>query len=208
MIIKVCGLRHIDNLLAITSLDINWTGFIFWPGSKRHCTLPDSQLSTLHLKTAKVGVFVNATAHEMHAKALACKLDYLQLHGNESPELCRTLKQQGHRLIKAFPIATHADLAPLHAYEGLADYYLFDTKTPGYGGSGHTFDWSILHAYDGPTPFLLSGGLHPGSIDAILHFHHPHLAGIDLNSGFESAPGLKDIALLRPFIASLRARTP
>jgi phosphoribosylanthranilate isomerase len=140
----------------------------------------------------------------MLQKAAACRLDYLQLHGEESPELCHALQKRGYPLIKAFPVATANDLQRTEAYEGQAAYFLFDTKCEGYGGSGQTFDWSLLAAYRGRTPFLLSGGIRPDSLEAIRRFRHPRFAGIDLNSGFETAPGLKDTARLAPFIRSLR----
>ena len=86
-------------------------------------------------------------------------------------------------------------------------YFLFDTRCASYGGSGQAFDWSLLERYEGETPFLLSGGLRPESLDAIKAFHHPRLTGIDLNSGFESAPGIKDDQLLRTFIKQLKQQT-
>ena len=109
---------------------------------------------------------------------------------------------------KALPIDNDpADLAATIAYEGRVDYFLFDTRCASYGGSGQAFDWSLLERYEGETPFLLSGGLRPESLDAIKAFHHPRLAGIDLNSGFESAPGIKDDQLLRTFIKQLKQQT-
>ena len=104
------------------------------------------------------------------------------------------------RLIKAFAVAQPRDLLAASAYNGLCDYYLFDTKTPQYGGSGNRFDWNLLHRYDGPTPFLLSGGIHPYSAEAVREFHHPRLAGIDLNSRFETAPGIKDVERIEEFL--------
>ena len=99
----------------------------------------------------KVGVFVNATIESMMEKASAYKLDYLQLHGNESPEDCHTLQKRGYSLIKAFPIATKEDFEKTREYEGRVDYFLFDTRCEGYGGSGKRFDWSILTEYKGET---------------------------------------------------------
>ena len=126
----------------------------------------------------------------------------------ESPELCHTLQKRGYGVIKALPIGNDpADLAATIAYEGRVDYFLFDTRCASYGGSGQAFDWSLLERYEGETPFLLSGGLRPESLDAIKAFHHPRLAGIDLNSGFESAPGIKDDQLLRTFIKQLKQQT-
>ena len=164
-----------------------------------------SQLSTVNcqLSTKKVGVFVNATIESMMEKASTYKLDYLQLHGNESPEDCHTLQKRGYSLIKAFPIATKEDFEKTREYEGRVDYFLFDTRCEGYGGSGKRFDWSILTEYKGETPFLLSGGIRPENAEAIRNFRHPRFAGIDLNSGFEIEPGLKDVDKLKNFIQQI-----
>mgnify|MGYP001733116714 FL=1 len=135
--------------------------------------------------------------------ASAYKLDYLQLHGNESPEDCHTLQKRGYSLIKAFPIASKEDFKKTKEYEGRVDYFLFDTRCEGYGGSGKRFDWSILTGYKGETPFLLSGGIRPENAEAIRNFRHPRLAGIDLNSGFEIEPGLKDVDKLKNFIQQI-----
>ena len=131
-------------------------------------------------------------------------LDYLQLHGHESPDTCRTLRERGYAIIKAFPIADEEDLKMTADYEGRADYFLFDTKCSGYGGSGRRFDWSVLSGYKGRTPFLLGGGIAPDSVEAVRNFRHPKLAGIDLNSGFETAPGIKDAEKLKTFIDKIK----
>ena len=111
-------------------------------------------------------------------------------------------------LIKAFSIAHPKDLAAVSAYKGLCDYYLFDTKTPQYGGSGNQFDWNLLLRYTGMTPFLLSGGINPYSVKAIREFHHPKLAGIDINSRFETAPGKKDVERIGKFLQEIRGGEP
>ncbi|MDR1646204.1 MAG: phosphoribosylanthranilate isomerase [Tannerellaceae bacterium] len=207
MIIKVCGMRRIANILQVAALGVDWIGLIFYPGSKRYVNSEDGEALADLLQQAtfrKVGVFVNAPARELKATADRYRLDYLQLHGKESPADCRRLRDEGHSLVKAFAIASEEDLRTTASFEGAADYFLFDTPSDAYGGSGRSFDWTILQAYDGATPFLLSGGIHPGSLDKVRRFRHPRFAGIDLNSGFESAPGLKDPALLAPFIHSLK----
>ena len=131
-------------------------------------------------------------------------LDYIQLHGNESPEYCRSLRQQGLQLIKAFSIASPKDLNSISAFEGICSYYLFDTKSEKFGGSGNQFDWNLLHRYQGHTPFLLSGGINQYSTQAIKQFHHPRLAGIDINSRFEKSPGLKDVTRIKNFLQTIR----
>ena len=92
-------------------------------------------------------------------------------------------------------------------YEGVADYFLFETKTAGYGGSGRQFDWSVLQSYDGTVPFLLSGGIGPGDVNRVCDFSHPMFVGIDLNSRFETATGMKDAALLSQFLSHVRSHT-
>ena len=206
MIIKVCGMREPQNIREVAALAINWIGFIFSERSKRfveRCPTEQQATDSEQLSPKKVGVFVNATIESMMEKASAYKLDYLQLHGNESPEDCHTLQKRGYSLIKAFPIATKEDFEKTREYEGRVDYFLFDTRCEGYGGSGKRFDWSILTEYEGETPFLLSGGIRPENAEAIRNFRHPRFAGIDLNSGFEIEPGLKDVDKLKNFIQQI-----
>ena len=206
MIIKVCGMREPQNIREVAALAINWIGFIFYERSKRfveRCPTEQQATDSEQLSPKKVGVFVNATIESMMEKASTYKLDYLQLHGNESPEDCHTLQKRGYSLIKAFPIATKEDFEKTREYEGRVDYFLFDTRCEGYGGSGKRFDWSILTGYKGETPFLLSGGIRPENAEAIRNFRHPRFAGIDLNSGFEIEPGLKDIDKLKNFIQQI-----
>ena len=151
-----------------------------------------------------VGVFVNETKENILMYVDRFGLNYVQLHGDESPEYCRTLHSQGIRIIKAFSIALPKDLLAIFNYEGFCDYYLFDTRTVHYGGSGQQFDWSILQRYTGSTPFLLSGGINSYSVKALKEFHHPRLAGIDINSRFETSPGIKDVERIERFLKELR----
>ena len=204
MILKVCGMRDPENIRQAAALGIDWMGFIFYAGSPRWvmANRPVPVLDTSSLK--RVGVFVNATPAEMMETAARFRLDYLQLHGDETPDDCHALQKRGYSLIKALSIASEDDLRQTAAYEGRVDYFLFDTKCKGHGGSGRQFDWSLLDAYTGETPFLLSGGIRPESVLAIRSIRHPRLAGLDLNSGFELAPGLKDIEKLKKFIHEIQ----
>ncbi len=211
MIVKVCGMREPENIRDVARLGINWMGFIFYKGSARAIDngqlLMDNYFSPSakpNCPFKKVGVFVNASYEEIRETALRYRLDYLQLHGDETPDECYALHKRGYALIKALPVSCAEDLQAVAGYEGVVDYLLFDTRCKSYGGSGQTFDWSLLDAYQGETPFLLSGGIRPESAEAILRFHHPRLAGIDLNSGFETAPGVKDVARLQAFIQKIR----
>lgn len=208
MLIKVCGMLEAENIRQVEALGIDWMGFIFYPRSPRF--VGDASVEAPIVGAVReplvrrVGVFVNASPEEMMEKARKHKLDYLQLHGNESADDCYALQKRGFALIKAFSIATEEDLEKTADYEGRVDYFLFDTKCEGYGGSGKTFDWSVLATYQGSIPFLLSGGLRPESLEALRHFHHPRLAGLDLNSGFEIDPGVKDVAKLKRFVEEVR----
>ena len=198
MKIKVCGMREPDNIQAVAQLGIDWMGFIFYPRSPRFYTGRAEAIQQLPCR--KVGVFVNATTEEMMETATHFRLDYLQLHGQETPEQCHTLQKRGYGLIKALSIATAADVERATDYADRVDYLLFDTKCSQYGGSGRSFDWSVLQSYRGETPFLLSGGIGPDSLEALIQFHHPLWAGVDLNSAFESVPGHKEVDRLRTFI--------
>lgn len=199
-ILKVCGMRDPSNIRAVEALGIDWMGFIFWPGSKRYVnTVP----AYLPLRARRVGVFVDATLDDILQHVRDYALHLVQLHGHESPDFCRALRAacgDSIALIKAFSVATEQDLEASKEYEPLVDYFLFDTRSTLPGGSGQQFDWSILDAYNGSVPFLLSGGIGPEDASRIRSFRHPRCIGFDLNSRFESAPALKDISLLSRII--------
>lgn len=198
-------MREPENIRQVAALCINWMGFIFYNKSPRSILNRDLRIEDKGLGyIKKVGVFVNATIEEMLETAAYHQLDYLQLHGNESPEDCYTLQKRGYALIKAFSVETEQDFTQTSAYEGRVDYFLFDTKCNSYGGSGKQFNWSVLAAYKGETPFLLSGGINPDSVGPIKNFTHPRFIGIDLNSGFETEPGLKDVEKIKSFIQEVR----
>lgn len=225
MIIKVCGMRDAANIRAVDGLPVDLMGFIFWPRSSRYVSRRPDYLPT---RCKRVGVFVDAAIPDVLRHVSDYTLDYVQLHGSESPAYLRQLRAAlpaaapslpaaapsladggFPAIIKAFSIATAADLRQTSAYHGLADLFLFDTKGPSAGGNGRKFDWSVLSAYAGPTPFLLSGGIGPADAEALRQlplldgFPVEYFYGIDLNSRFELAPGLKDIHLLQDFIKTI-----
>lgn len=199
MIVKVCGMRDAANIRQLEALGIDWMGMIFWPKSKRYVSTPPVYLPQ-HVR--KVGVFVDASLDAIRQHVEDYQLDIVQLHGQESPEMLKVLKPL--TLIKALNIATPEDLQKTEPYEGLADYFLFDTKGKSVGGNGEKFDWSVLASYQGETPFLLSGGIGPEDRQDVKTFHHPKCIGIDLNSRFETEPGLKDITKLKQFLEAIR----
>lgn len=205
MIVKVCGMRDAENIREVeqlftlhSSLLTPWMGFIFWSKSSRYVSEKPDYLPT---KCKRVGVFVDEDIEVVKKIAQDYALDYIQLHGNETPDYCALLKS--HKLIKAFNIATAEDFEQTKPYENLVDYFLFDTKGKSVGGNGTKFDWAVLADYQGTTPFLLSGGIGPDDAESIRRFHHPQLAGIDLNSKFEDAPALKNIQKLKTFLEQL-----
>lgn len=201
LLLKVCGLREADNILRVAALNPDFMGFIFYPPSPRNIPLtqsPESLEVPSHIR--KTGVFVNASSEMIIETAGRYKLDALQLHGNESPRQCRELKERGYLLIKALPVSEANDFLAAEAYEGVCDYLLFDTKSSLRGGSGRQFEWEILKHYQAAIPFFLSGGIGPQEAQILGKLNHPRLAGLDINSRFETAPGLKDINKLKAFI--------
>lgn len=209
-IIKVCGMREPENICSVIATGVDWMGLIFYPRSSRYVGEGSVELKEKFYHAdrpiKKVGVFVDAPLEQMLEIANAYHLDYLQLHGNESPDTCYALQKRGFAVIKALPVATTTDLEVTRDYEDRVDYFLFDTQCEGYGGSGQSFDWRVLSAYEGETPFLLSGGLRPESLSALHQFTHPRFAGIDLNSGFEVAPANKDADALHHFITNYKKK--
>jgi len=208
-IIKVCGMRDAENIREVEALGIDLMGFIFWPKSSRYVSERPAYLPT---KCKRVGVFVDEDIETVKRIAEDYALDYIQLHGHETPDYIRSLRVADGfpvdiRLIKALSISSRNDIATYRTYEGLVDFFLFDTKAQLPGGSGQQFDWSVLSAYDGNTPFLLSGGIGPDDAERLTAHPSPltskHCLGIDLNSRFEVAPALKDINKLKTFIESL-----
>ena len=211
MIIKVCGMRDAENIREVErlrvgdgtsgmALGIDMMGFIFYPKSPRYVSARPAYLPQ---KCKRVGVFVDTTIEDVRQHIVDYSLDIIQLHGHESPDFIRQFRLlcgDSIAIIKAFNIATATDLGATAPYAGLVDYFLFDTKGPSVGGNGEKFDWSILKAYNGDTPFLLSGGIGPDDAERIKSFRHHKCIGIDLNSRFEIEPGIKDIVKLKTFL--------
>ena len=200
-ILKVCGMVEADNIRDVENLGVDMIGLIFYPKSPRCIHELPEYLPT---RAKRVGVFVNETKENIFMYVDRFGLDYIQLHGDESPEYCRSLKLNGLRIIKAFSISSPKDLLPISAYHGYCDYFLFDTRTSNYGGSGKQFDWGILYRYNGTTPFLLSGGINSYSAKALKNYHHSRMIGTDINSRFETAPGIKDVERIKKFMDEIK----
>ena len=201
-IIKVCGMTDASNIRQVAETGVDWIGMIFWQPSSRCCHDP-GVAQTIPEGIQRVGVVVDEEVETIVRRTEECGLNRVQLHGRETATSIRQLRQrlpQGVEIIKAISILTLDDLALAKASEPLADYLLFDTKCETVGGSGRQFDWSILNHYQGQRPFLLSGGIGPDDARRLAAFSHPQLAGYDLNSRFETAPGIKNVEALRQFL--------
>jgi len=198
MRLKVCGMRELENISALSELDPNYIGFIFWSESSRFV---DKKTPPLDKKIIKTGVFVDATFDYILTKIKDHQLDAVQLHGQESCSYCKVIKNYGLKVIKSFSIKNTFDFNTLEDYENSCDYYLFDTKGKLPGGNGFTFDWKILNEYPSQKPFFLSGGIGVDNLNEIKKLVKTKLPihAIDVNSKFETAPGNKNIELLKKF---------
>ncbi len=195
-------MREQSNASGVAELGISMMGFIFYPPSPRYV---GEQTPSTDAGILRVGVFVNSDVEYILDMAHTHSLDYIQLHGGESVEMCRQIKSHGLGVIKAISISCVLDISAAEIYVGEVDYLLFDTKCPDYGGSGERFDWSILNSYSGETKFMLSGGIDEHSASQVRSLIHPQFAGVDLNSRFEDSPACKNIEKLRNFIANINS---
>ncbi|MBV5312094.1 MAG: phosphoribosylanthranilate isomerase [Prolixibacteraceae bacterium] len=204
--IKVCGMRDPENISGVVAARPDFIGFIFYPKSKRFVGFDHSPevLSVVPESVKKVGVFVDETPEKLLEIYKNWKLDVVQLHGNETPEYCRQIRNSGITVFKAFSVDESFDFAALEAYSGVCDFFLFDTKGQLPGGTGQKFNWELLEKYKGSVPFFLSGGIGPDDLEAIRNFEHPRWRGIDINSGFEISPALKDVEKVKSFISAIR----
>jgi phosphoribosylanthranilate isomerase len=209
MKIKVCGMRNVMNIAEISMLEPDYIGFIFYERSPRYAgELNHAVLESLFSNTLSVGVFVNATIDHVVETAEYYKLNAIQLHGNETPEYCAELSTKYKcEIIKAFGIKSEDDFANMYEYEYFCKYFLFDTKTNLYGGSGNKFDHNLLTNYKCKKPFFISGGITLDDVANIRDNHHELCIGIDVNSGFEISPGLKDVAKIKKLL-NLFKQTP
>ena len=194
--LKVCGMREADNIQALGTLSPDYMGMIFWENSARYVTRPVPPSDSIK----RVGVFVNPTKEEVHAVVEKHHLDLIQLHGDETPELCNEY-QKIRPVIKAFAVGAHFDFQLLAPYESACDFFLFDSQGPLPGGNGVGFDWNLLHHYPSQKPFFLSGGIGPDTVAALKKIENTSLPlhAIDVNSKFETEPGIKNIPLLQQF---------
>ena len=224
MKIKVCGMRDAENISELIKLEPDYIGFIFYSKSKRFVTnFPKIEIPS---KIKKVGVFVNESIETVLEIVQNHQLDAVQLHGNETPEyidelrkvICHseqseesikseilrfTQNDKEIELFKAFSLDENFDFTKTEAYQKVCDYLLFDTKGKDYGGNGVKFNWQVLDNYKGELPYMLSGGITKDDSQAILSFlrrqESEKCIGVDINSGFEIEPALKNIANIKEF---------
>lgn len=213
MKIKICGLTDPENAAEVCALDPDFVGYIFFRGSPRFVgEKPDPALFRIPgEQTARVGVFVNEETSEVIRRFEQCRLDLVQLHGAESVSYCRDLVEYGIPVIKVFHPENpdrksddHMLEKEMEGYSEAAHYFLFDSGGSGEGGSGHQLNRRFLSATDIRLPFLLGGGIGPEDAALVKTLVHPALYGVDVNSRFESSPGMKDAGLLEQFINELR----
>jgi phosphoribosylanthranilate isomerase len=202
--IKVCGMRDPRNLELICGLAPDLVGFIFYPHSKRYVGRnPDPALFQIPGQgITKVGVFVDQELSEVKRIAAACGLDMIQLHGSETVDYCMNISGEGLEIIKT--LDPRADPSEMAQYEGVANFYLFDSAGGGKGGTGQKFDWGLLAQLDVAVPYFLSGGIGPGDAESLKKSRFPGMVGVDINSRFEVSPGEKDIRKVKDFIGEIR----
>lgn len=211
MVIKVCGITQLKQLQQLDSLDIDFAGLIFHEKSPRYVgdKLSADELQSADFDIKKVGVFVNAGYEEIMEAIENYTLDAVQLHGEETPELCEQLMEETE-VIKVFSIGDEETAIDelIEAYDEVCDYYLFDTATKDgkKGGTGTKFDWKKIEKSRIEKPFFLSGGISIEDIEQIKKIKHPDFYGIDVNSRFEKSPGVKDMALVLQLKQGLKAK--
>lgn len=228
MIIKVCGMRDPENIRAVSALDIDWMGFVFWRGSPRYLqqissragTLPDysSLRDDAMRKKAdgkkdilRVGVFVDDMPQNIVTRVVNYRLDIVQLHGDESPVMMENLRRTidpdihpGIKLMKTIYVGCADDLKCCAGYAGVADYFLFEPKKPADADTKSLIDWDVLASYDGQVPFILGGDIGPDDVERLRHFSHPAFCGISVDAQFETGYAMKDVVALKAFVECLR----
>lgn len=205
MKLKVCGIKTVEQLEALSEMEVDYAGIIFYEGSKRYVgkVLADKKEEVRAIDVKKVGVFVNAEFETIIKAIENYGLYAVQLHGDETDEFCLELMGKA-KVIKAIRVEKEEDIESMTTlFERACDYFLFDTQTTQYGGSGKQFDWNILQQAFIPKPFFLSGGIGPDDAEQIKSFQHPMLYAVDVNSRFETEPGIKDLNQVARFKKNL-----
>jgi phosphoribosylanthranilate isomerase len=219
MNIKVCGITQMKQLQQLDKLNFEFAGLNFYKGSARYIgnKITSKELLSADLDIKIVGVFVDQSFDEIMEIADEFNLETIQLHGNESPALCESLSEE-LEVIKVFRIGSDGSESVddlIKDYDEVCDYYLFDTAAPtrsnedadlieSFGGTGLKFDWKKVLKSRIEKPFFLSGGIGAEDVAALKAFKHPDFFGADVNSKFETEPGIKDLAQLLKFKMDLK----
>ncbi len=199
-------MRDAKNIAQLCLLPIDFIGFIFYSKSPRFAEKKLARKTVLSIPRhiQKTGVFVDADMEYINDMEEYYMLDAVQLHGSETPEMCAEIRETGKTVIKAFGVGAGFDFGQLEAYESSCDYFLFDTKSDKHGGTGTKFDWEMLRAYNNRLPVFISGGIGEEDALAVKELSWLNIAGVDLNSKFETAPAMKDIDMLEGFIKKVK----
>ncbi len=198
-------MRSAANVSEVAALNPDFMGFIHYPGSPRHI----SDMAVEVVASLPAGVTPTLVTVDMDEERIMRLVERygftaLQLHGNEAPEMCASLRGRGLTVIKAAALKDSDSMQDIERYNGAVDYMLFDTPSAHHGGTGRKFDWALLDSYKLPIPFFLSGGIGPDDAGEVLAFAHPMLIGLDVNSRFEILPAYKDARVLSHFITQIR----
>jgi len=206
MKVKVCGITSVDQLSALQEFGVDYAGFIFYLKSARYAgeKLEKHQKEIQTFSIAKVGVFVNEDVEEVKRKIRRFGLSAVQLHGDEDAAYCKSLMPFA-QVIKVFRLNNETDLkTSLFPFKEACHFYLFDTDTKSYGGSGQKFNWQMLEGTNIDKPFFLSGGIGPDDVEKLKTFQNPFLAAVDVNSRFELEPGIKDLNAVQQFLKNIK----
>ncbi len=198
-------MKYQQNITAVSSLPIDYMGFIFYHASPRFVAVLDKNIFKnipQHIQT--VAVFVNSPVEEISSIVNEYPFNLVQLHGNESVEDCKYLYEQNIHVIKAFNIDSNTSFSTIENYISYCKYFLFDTATQLFGGSGLQFNWNLLKNYVYETPFFLSGGISLENIEEALKINHPKLFGFDINSKIEDSAAIKNIDKAKQIIQKIK----
>lgn len=204
--VKICGLKDAENLEVACASGVNYVGFVFYPKSARHINFDTARflIKLVPSSVQSVGLFVDPDDVLLTESLKAAPFDIIQLHGAETPQRVKEIKELTERpVMKALRVSDKNDVALAESYEPTADWLLFDTKVKGqHGGTGQSFDWSLLQGKTFKKPWMLSGGLNATNVKQALSLLKPD--AIDVSSGVETAPGLKNPAKIREFISTVK----
>lgn len=207
--VKVCGMTQAAQVNELDAMGVEFAGFIFYPKSPRYVFrhMPALEIKKIKGKINKVGVFVNATKEEILKTVDDCGLYLVQLHGDETPKFCESIADY-ITVVKAFRIGVDENIEwKIRNYVDVCDMYMFDTATSQYGGSGKKFNWQLLKELSFNKPFFLSGGIQPEDAEDLRSFQQwkvsKDLFAVDINSGFEVTPGIKNMPVLHQFLKTI-----